>query len=318
MTIELSIVPTSSDGNSFTIIPEAVTGDVSDDKLLSLLQEAEESQYRSLFMFERDPKHKIPMDDLDALRSHPRGVYILLNTASTSKSTRPVFIGMADDHESVIDFYERINDSNRGKEAVYGSLGLDQCLVELNENPPVGMGKWNLAIVFPEHENTSLLFCMLLSIFDKAKGFNLKNDLNDSHSPKLFMMHKYHDYLFRNSKTMAKMIDFSQFPIYLELLPSIISGLTVALTAIREFFRFRNWSRKRKPEKPEENNFKTENFTIGNGVIFNVAFNGDNNTIINNIFIIKADNIIIDNVHIDELINYLNSGFPPESDTLSW
>lgn len=184
MTIELSIVPTSSDGSSFEIIPRDVTG-ISDADQRRPSLEAKESLYSRLLIFGREPSKRsrirdleasrdypsgvVSSDDLEPLRSYSSGVYILINTKSTSKNRHSVFVGMAGiDLEMERNYLDRTGiyletvDANCQRE-------LFQCLLKQSENPPPNMSNWDLAIVIPRQNYIPDFFeklCNMLNEFE--------------------------------------------------------------------------------------------------------------------------------------------------------
>lgn len=319
MTIELSIVPTSPDGNSLDIVPGDMTG-MPDDDRLRFLQEAEEGRYSRLFAFERKTEAQFLMNDLDTLRNCSRGVYILMQTeqlqkniAKSSPKHSKVFVGMTEDYGRVIGLYEKIKDADQGIEIFDPLLTLDQCLMEQNQYPPEGMGDWELAIVIPEHENTALLYSMLLAIFDEAEGFDLKKRLNKSTKFDLRRMHDNHYLFFGNPDTKAMMLSPDLFPTDLSSWVSLLCSLACLWQNIRKIFGRRGSSQKKKSGKSgeEEAPIYYQSFEIDGDIIFDITYHGDNSPInvqINNFY----------NFNADTLIKYLNNCVPPKPDTLSW
>lgn len=320
MTIELSIVPASQDGNSFEIIPGDMTG-MPDADRLQFLREAEDGRYSRLFAFERKTEAQFLMNDLDTLGHYSRGVYILIQTerlqkniARSSPKHSKVFVGMTEDHERVIGFYEQIKGADQGIEILDPLLTLDQCLIEQNQYPPEGMGNWELAIVIPEHENTALLYSMLLAIFDKAEGFDLKKSLNKSTEFDLRRMHDNHYLFFGSPETKAFLLSSDFLPTDLSTWVSILCGLTVLWEKIKNTFRRENSSQNRRSKKPKkEDPIQHNSIAIEVDLIIHITTHGDNSPIN-----IEGENFNANNLNAATLIKYLNKCAPPESDTLSW
>ena len=315
MAIELSIVPASPDGNSFEIVPGDMTG-MPDDDRLRFLQEAEEGRYSRLLAFQREPNEKSLIGDLESLQDCSSGVYILIQTerlqkniAKSSPKHSKVFVGMTEDYGRVIGLYEKTKDADQGIEIFDPLLTLDQCLMEQNQKPPIGMSKWDLAVVVPEYENTALLYSMLLAIFEKAEGFNLRRTLNSKAQFNLRRMHNNHLYLLGSFEAKSMMFSLDQIPTDLSFWYCILCSV---IFISKKIFGKGESSQKGKPGKPgEEDTISRESFQIDGDVIFDTTTHGDNSPInlqINNFY----------NFNADTLIKYLNNCVPPKPDTLSW
>lgn len=207
MTVELSIVTSSADGNNFEIVIEDVdyTDDAHEQRYLPEVMKGRRS---SLFAIERDPNYR---ENLKALRSYSSGVYILINTELTREGKRSVFVGMADSYERIAGDYERsfyfnrrfhrkIEDINQKIMYTDRQVTLHECLEEQSENPPKYMKNWDLAIIIPEYAYNPVLFSMLSSIFARANGFVARKTSSDHASYDLFRMHSDHHYFFGGSK----------------------------------------------------------------------------------------------------------------------
>ena len=312
MTIELSLVPASPDWNSIEIVPGDITG-ISDVDRVRFLQEAEEGRYSRVFAFQRETNTESLIGDLGVLEDCSRGVYILIQT-DWRKMRCKVFVGMTEDYKRVIDLYEAMKGANQRIEVFDPVLTLDQCLIEQNQKPPVGMSNWDLAIVIPEHENTALLYSMLLAIFDEAEGFDLKKRLNKSTKFDLRRMHDNHYYFFGSPETVALLLNSDFFPTDLDSWVSVLCGLTYLCAVISSPFRRKSSSRKKKPEKPEEGFVQNIIVKIEGDVIIGSNITHGKNSPIN----IEVKNSNDSNLDTAALIKYLNGGFPPKSDTLSW
>ena len=320
MTIELSLVPASPDGNILDIVPGDMTG-MPDADRLRFLQEAQEGRYSRLFAFEREPNAQFLMNDLEALRNYSRGVYILIQTerlqkniAKSSPKHSKVFVGMTEDYGKVVGLYEKIKGSDQGIEIFDPLLTLDQCLMEQNQYPPEGMGGWELAIVIPEHENTALLYSMLLAIFDEAEGFDLKKRLHKSTKFDLRRMHDNHYLFFGNPDTKAMMLTPDLFPTDISSWVTLLCSLAYLWGRIRKIFGERGSSQKKKSGKSgegEEAPIYHQSLEINGDTISNITQHSDNGS--TSIQIINFGNF-----NADAFIKYLNNCAPPKPDTLSW
>lgn len=170
MTIEMTIVPTSADGQSYEIATRDVTG-ISDIDQLRFMPEAEGSQYSRLLFFERDSSGFVSPGDLEALRNHLRGVYILINTRLTLQKRRSIFVGMAGiDLDDQDDYFGR---TGIHPEAIDANchIKLFQCLLNQVEMPPPNMRYWDLAIVIPRQNNIIDFFEKLCNTLNESKDF---------------------------------------------------------------------------------------------------------------------------------------------------
>lgn len=186
MTIELSLVPASPDGNCLELIPRDVTGMPDIDRLRHL-QEGAESSYTSLFAFGRQPGKKsnaedimrspeypsggVFPEDLEPLRNFQSGVYILINTRSKSQARLSVFAGMAGIDERTVDSYLERTGADPGIIDVDCYQWLSQCLENKAEQPPSKMKNWDVAIAIPTQSGTDAYFEELCNILDNIKEF---------------------------------------------------------------------------------------------------------------------------------------------------
>lgn len=195
MTIELSIVPASPDGNSFEIIARDVTG-ISDADLLRHFQEGVESPYPSLFVFEREPSKRsgtkdskrfpehpsggVFPEDLEPLRNFQSDVYILINTRSESQKRLSVFAGMAGINEGTAENFWGSTDANLERAYADSCLGLAHSLEKQSVEPPSMINSWDLAVVIPIQRYTEVYFEKLCNTMAEFKEFFPRHKLPNS------------------------------------------------------------------------------------------------------------------------------------------
>ena len=165
---ELSIMPASPDGNSFEIVPGDMTG-ISYADYVRSLRSAEESLYSRLLVFRRNPGKKVLFGDVEALLGYSTGMYILVNTKLTGKNKRSVFAGVAGIDQLTADDCWGINYIPEPDADCY--LPLVECMRKQSDEPPLNMGKWDLAIVIPTQDKNPELFRKLCKLLDNSEDF---------------------------------------------------------------------------------------------------------------------------------------------------
>lgn len=310
---ELSVARISVKGNDFEIVINEANG-TSDADQRWFPEESEESRYSRLFAFQRQPEAQFLMNDMDIFQNYSRGVYILIQTARPEQKQCKVFVGMTEDYKRVIDLYDEIKSTNQRIEVSDPLLTLHQCLMEQNQKPPIGMSKWDLAVVIPEHKNTALLYSMLLAIFAEAEGFDLKTKLHGSADFNLRRMHDNYHYFFGDRKTKRMMLEPDSFSISFYFSLDVLSIAIYVGKKIIDYLRNRRRSQKSKAETSEEEvPTSKDNFDLDGDGEITIIYYGDNSPIYTQGH--NSTNNITNHYYI---INYLNKNFPPESETLSW
>ena len=304
MTIELSLVPASPDGNILDIVPGDMTG-MPDADRLRFLQEAQEGRYSRLFVFERQRNEKSLIGDLESLQDCSSGVYVLIQTEPLYKNKYQAFVGMTGDYGVMVKYYEMQTDTDQTIEQTNRSLTLAECLAEQYRNPPKNMLKWDLAIAIPEYENTASLFSMLFSIFSEAEGFTPRRALGSNVSYDLFRMHNDHHFFILDPKdtyTMNYLSGFLTDPSFYFTL----FGFFVSLRQlIHEMLDKRNRSNGEKVKESEEKYTNQDN-----RINENIKNQGDNISIYN----VAGDFIVYGDINNDSMLSiskeYLNEKFP--------
>lgn len=303
MTIELSIVPTSPDGNSFEIVPRDITG-IPDADRVRFLQEAQEGRYSRLFVFERQPNEKFLIGDLESLQDCSSGVYVLIQTEPLYENKYQAFVGMTGDYGEMVRYYEEKPNVNQKIEQPNRSLSLAECLAEHNKNPPKNMIEWDLAIAMPKYENTAMLYSMLFHIFTKAEGFISRKTLSNYVSYDLFRMHNDHHFFILGIESINKMHYLSEFltnpNFYFGLFGFIVSLLTLI-----ERKRDKNRLNREKSEEFEEKYTNQDN-----RINENIKNKGDNISIYN----VAGDFIVCGDINNNSMLpiskEFLNEKFP--------
>ena len=195
MTIELSLVPASPDGNCLELIPRDVTGMPDIDRLRHL-QEGAESSYTSLFAFGRQPVKKsnagdimrspeypsggVFPEDLEPLRNFQSGVYALINTRSKSQGRLSVFAGMAGIDKSAAENFWGRTDVDLERAHADSCLGLVECLEKQSVEPPSVMKTWDLVIVIPTQRGTDEHFRKMCQMMAESKEIFARHKLPNS------------------------------------------------------------------------------------------------------------------------------------------
>ena len=228
MTMELSVERILVDGSDFGTISRDADY-LSDADSWQSLREAEQGQYSSIFVIERDTKSEATeggRNDLRALRDYPGGVYILISNRLSEQNRRSVFIGMAGFNEKMFGHYERQTGINLQLEGEGRFMTLTQCLEEQNENPPESMKSWYLAIAIPEQEHALHLFAVLYHIFDKAEGFMVRTEVNDEASNKLHYMNLVSQRYVSSYKELLLLSPVIAANYFLDI-ASVVTGLVI-------------------------------------------------------------------------------------------
>lgn len=309
MAIELSVERTSFSEDEFDIVLKDVgySFDVDQHRFLS---ERGEDRYQSLLVIERDPESRILTGDLDALRSYPRGVYVLIKTEPDTKHKRRVFVGMAESNEAILDIYRRGIDINLASNGDGHSPTLAQCLEEQNHKCPPYMKGWDLAVIIPEEKNPFFLFGALFSIFKNAEGFISFKTLNRGVSYNLFRMHSDAHYFFAGFEGL----DFFDFFEHFDGVSNIFWYIRIFIFVCSIVMKLRNKVAKSEGEKfAKDKKIKIVNKGKGNEVIVNQTENNDGIrlTIKNKG---KGNKVIINNYHYltNVPVGYLNAHFPKQ------
>lgn len=304
MTIELSIVPASPDGNSFEIVPGDITG-IPDADRVRFLQEAQEGRYSRLFVFERPSKEKFLIGDLESLQDCSSGVYVLIQTEPLCDNKYQAFVGMTGDYGVMVKYYERQTDTDQTIKQTNRSLTLAECLNEQHKSPPKNMPEWDLAIAIPEYENAASLFSMLFSIFSEAEGFISRKTLKDGVSYDLFRMHNDHHFFILNPKRTHTMNYLSGFLTD----PFFYFNLFGLIVSLAQFIHGKLDNRSH-PNGKKAKEFEEKYTNHDNRINENIKNKGDNSSIYN----VAGDFIVYGDINNNSMLpiskEFLNEKFP--------